>query len=61
VKHHNPQSQRMATSALIFVSEYLPTAYRPDCEPLDGFRGRRGSGEKLVNTITASYKERSAF
>jgi len=35
----------MATSTLIPVSEYLATAYRPDCDYVDGQVQERNSGE----------------
>lgn len=35
----------MATSALIPVSEYLATAYRPDCDYVDGQLQERNLGE----------------
>ncbi|MEI9977761.1 MAG: Uma2 family endonuclease [Edaphobacter sp.] len=36
----------MATSALIPVSEYLATAYRPDCDYVDGELQERNLGER---------------
>ena len=35
----------MATSTLVPVSEYLATAYRPDCDYVDGQVQERNSGE----------------
>jgi hypothetical protein len=37
----------MATSTLVPVSEYLATAYRPDCDYVDGQLQKRNLGELL--------------
>jgi hypothetical protein len=35
----------MATATLVFVSEYLRTSYRPDCEYIDGEVRERNMGD----------------
>ena len=43
----------MSTAALVPVSEYLSTSYRPDCELVDGHLVERNVGEYEQSNLQA--------
>lgn len=45
----------MATTALIPVSEYLATSYRPDCDYVDGELKERNVGETAHGSVQAFF------
>ena len=47
----------MATSALVPLSEYLETSYRPDCDWIDGEARERNTGEQPHASVQAFFTQ----